>query len=217
MRKKRFISVFAIMILVAVVLAACGADDTDEPGSPDRPVPTPQPTATEAPEEDPTPSPEPSPTEEPVNGVNGEWFELLVTDKVYPEGHTGDQIFELAETDADFQELWERFQLDDEHDSPDVEWDRYTVLFVGTGESGGCPLFLDDVTFDQEEGFIAVKATKDLPEDAMCTMDWTPRVFVIALERDVLGEGELRAMIYDIDADPEIDPEDGVVVREATE
>jgi hypothetical protein len=206
-----------LVMMLALVLSGCAGTEDRESGSGNGPVPTPVPTETEQPEAEPTETPATPATPEPQEegGRNGEWYELLVTEKTYPEEKIGEQVLALAEDGNEFAELWEWFNLDQEAAMPEVDWNTTAVLFAGTGESGGCPLVLDIVDFDQEEGLIKVGASKDVAEDIMCTMDWTPRVFVIALDADDLGEDELRAVIYDTEYEDQIDPESGEVIRES--
>ena len=197
------------LLLTAMMLAVAGCVDRDDTADDngaggDRTVPTPE--ATE------TPEPDPTPVDDPPDA--GGWYELIVTDKTYPEEKTGEQVLELAEDADRFQELWNWFGLDPAGEIPEIDWNENVALFAGTGESSGCPLVLEEVTFDEEDRFINVAATPDVPEDTMCTMDWTPRVFVIALDAETLGDGELRAGIYDTDAIDGISPDDGEVVRE---
>jgi hypothetical protein len=194
LRTKIMLKTMSVLILT-IALGACVSverDDDAENGG-DRPVPTPEPTATEP--ADTTPEADPTPTTEPVEP--DEWYELLTSEKSYPEEAVGDQILELAENQEEFEELWARFQIEASGDVSDVDWDSSVVLFAGTGESGGCPLVLEDVSFDKDERIIRLAAEMDVPEDTMCTMDWTPRVFVIAMDSAYLGEGELRAGFND--------------------
>jgi hypothetical protein len=205
-----------LVMMLALVLSGCVGTEDSEAGAGDGPVSTPVPTETEQPEAEPPETPAAPTTPEPQEegGRNGEWYELLVTEKTYPEEKIGEQVLALAEDENEFAELWEWFNLDQEADMPEVDWNTTAVLFAGTGESGGCPLVLDLIDFDQDERLIKVGASKDVPEDTMCTMDWTPRVFVVALDADNLGEGGLRAVIYDTEYDDQIDPESSEAIRE---
>lgn len=143
-----------------------------------------------------------------------EWFDLLVTEKSYPEQRIGTNVLELAEDEARFDELWDWFAIE-ESERPEVDWGSQIVLFAGTGEPNGCPLVLDDLSFDQDERYIEVRASRDVPEDTMCTADWTPRLFVIAMDAQYPGGGELRAAIgKGKDGEYEFTADDGVVIRE---
>ncbi len=206
MTKSTVIAALLISILV-IALAGCASIDQDDSGPEDRPVPTPAPTETEAAEPDPTAVPSPV--------GDDHWYELVISEKTYPETEIGENILELAEDPDEFAELWAWFGFDD--DAPVLDWDSRVVLFAGTGESSGCPLVLDAVKFDEEHRFIGVAASRDVPEDTMCTMDWTPRVFVISLNADLLGDGELRAAIYDTEIIDQFDPADGTIIREGVD
>lgn len=213
MLRRRSVLTILLAPLLALTLVACvnSEPDSSEPG--DRPVPTPEPTPVETPsdEPDPTPAPtEPSDSEEP-----DDWYELLITEKSYPDARSDEKVLELAESDETYEELWSEFQLDDLDEAPDIDWDNQVVLFAGTGESSGCPLVIDSIDFDEEQRLISIATVRDVPEDTMCTMDWTPRVFVIALDAETLGDGELRAAIYDTEMVDEIDPDDGTIIRES--
>lgn len=206
MKGTRTLNVAILLSVLMIALAGCVERDDagDDTGTGDRSVPTPEETT--------TPEPDPTPGDDSPDA--GDWYELIESDKTYPEEEHGEQVLELAEREDEFLELWEWFELDSAQDAPELDWDAQLVLFAGIGESSGCPLVLEDVSFDEDERFISVAATRDVSEDTMCTMDWTPRVFVIALDAETLGEGELRAGIYDTDAIDGISPDDGEVVRE---
>jgi hypothetical protein len=202
-----------ILILAAILtttLAGCVEREDEENGARDRPVPTPAPTEPETPEPEPTITPDP--------GENGNaaanWYELLKTDKVYPGGQVGEEILELAERQDEFEELWAWFEFEPDEPMPEINWDTTMVLFAGTGESSGCPLVLDTVEFHEDDRVIGIGASMDVPEDTMCTMDWTPRVFVLALDREITGDGELRATLFDPEYGEQLDPGESELIRE---
>jgi hypothetical protein len=210
MNRLRILILLALASLLVLILTACversAEDDDNTPG--DRPLPTPVPTEPESDDS------EPDSTATPGTDT-GEWFQLLETDKTYPEDHVGDEILELTESAEEFEEWWERFQLDDAPGADEIDWDQRVVLFVGTGESGSCPVELVDVQFDEDERLVDVMISQEAPPETMCTMDWTPRVFVIALDQSVLGDDELFGVITDPDHDDEdIDPDRLVTIRE---
>ena len=203
--------------LAAMSLAACvdRVAEDDDGAAGDRPVPTPVPTEpiddddNDGVDEQATPTPASTPGER-----NGEWFHLLETDKTYPEDEVGDQILALTESQEAFDEWQERFQLGEIPDADGIDWDQQVVLFAGTGESGSCPLELVGVQFDDDDRLVNVMATREGDDDMMCTMDWTPRVFVISLDQAVLGDDELFGVITDPDHDQEIDPDQWITIRE---
>lgn len=208
MFRSRILLVMTLASLLLLSLAACveRESEDDDSAAGDRPVPTPVPTESDEADPDPTATP---------GDDDGEWFLLLETDKTYPEGNVGDQILELTESPEEFEEWRERFQLEEISGSDDIDWDEQVVLFVGTGESGSCPVELVDVQFDEDKRLVDVFITQEAPPETICTMDWTPRVFVIALDQDVLGDDELFGVITDPEReDEEIDPDRLTTIRE---
>jgi hypothetical protein len=196
MLRSRSILLTVIATLMAITLAACiqrVAVDDSEPD--DRVVPTPEATSP------------------PASGDDGEWWTVLATDKTFPDAEFGEIFIELAEDQETFDERWDWAGLTDD-DLPDVDWDSQVVIFAGTGESGSCPLVITEIDFDDDERLITIGLERDVPRDTMCTMDWTPRVFVVALDAAELGDGELLALMYDAEFDQEIDPEQAIVIRE---
>jgi hypothetical protein len=195
-----------------LIFTACARTERDDSVAGDRPVPTPEPTPTEVVEEEPDPTPEP--TEPAEIDEPDDWYELVTSEKTYPQAEIGETILELAENPDEFGELWTWFEFDPADPVPELDWENRVMLFVGTGESSGCPLVLDSITFDSDERLISVGASKDVPEDTMCTMDWTPRMFVLLLDNEYLGDGKLRAGIYDTEFQDAVDLELAEVIRE---
>jgi hypothetical protein len=186
MKRFRFPAMFAIM--ATLVLIAAGCDEVrDANGDDAGPGDEPTATATPAPDPAPEPTPEPTPTEEPDDPAVFE-YELIHTEKSLPPD-TWEPVIDVAFTEDEFQRRWERFQI--EEAAPDVDWDRWIVIFAGTGESGTCPLELMDVTYDQDASRVSVEVDPNLPPDAVCTDDWTPRVFVIGIAADAVDQGNL--------------------------
>jgi hypothetical protein len=140
-------------------------------------------------------------------------YSLLASDKRIPPMMIGDIIIELAEDEESLSELWEWFEFDTP--APVVDWDQEIVIFFGTGESGTCPLDLEEVRFHPDERLVVAVVDPNLPRDAICTMDWTPRTFVVALSGDALGSGELRAGIEHGPQARGIDPPGGLLLRES--
>jgi hypothetical protein len=201
----------ALIAILTVLLIGCTDQEDEGSGPGERTVPTPVSTESE------TPVPESTPTRTPElddDMSTSEWFDLLATDKVYPEARTGEEVFELAESQDELKGLWRTFGFEESETPSEIDWDTTMVLFVGTGESGSCPIVLDTVEYDEDERLISVGTSRDVPADTMCTMDWTPRAFVIAMDRDVPGDGELRALVFDTEHEDQIDPHEAPVIRE---
>lgn len=138
---------------------------------------------------------------------------VLVTEKTLPphqERKSASTIFRLAEDAARYQELWALYGLQGE--PPNVDWEQEAVLFVGTGESGSCPLRLSGMALDRRAGLLTV-AVEDRPAENPnlapktgllhdCTDDYTPRTFVVAVPANDLPGGILRAVLHGAFNDP---------------
>lgn len=96
-----------------------------------------------------------------------------------------------AMTKTAYRRLWDRFRL--RGDRPRVNLDRRIVLFVGTGESGSCPLRFESLRFNDERKTFKLRAPAR--GGPVCTDDFTPRTFVIAVDRSDLPKGDLRARV----------------------
>jgi hypothetical protein len=120
-------------------------------------------------------------------------YELIASEKTLPPD-TFDNVIELAENQSEFENLWQEFRFSES--PPDVDWEVQVVFFFGTGESGTCPLHLMDVRYDPEERLVTAEVDEDLPPDAVCTDDWTPRAFVVAVSADPLAGDDLSAQLY---------------------
>ena len=74
-----------------------------------------------------------------------------------------------------------------------VNLDRRTVLFVGTGESGSWPLRFESLRFNDERRTFKLRAPAR--GGPVCTDDFSPRTFVVAVDRSDLPKGDLRARV----------------------
>ena len=77
----------------------------------------------------------------------------------------------LTQTDKDTGDIWTYFGFDGE--PPNVEGTDKVALFVGTGESGSCPIELEGVEVHEDEIFFDVAE-----HAAACTSDFRARSFV---------------------------------------
>ncbi|RXJ04463.1 hypothetical protein DS745_03505 [Anaerobacillus alkaliphilus] len=107
--------------------------------------------------------------------------ELLTTEKSFPN-----DFFEIAEqgfivskvtTQSDFNKQWEFFGLSD--NPAQIDWKNHVVIFLGTGESGTCPMEFQFVDLNEEK----TKMTIHLKEKSKgaCTDDFTPRTIVLSV------------------------------------
>lgn len=114
-------------------------------------------------------------------------------DAMGPGGVTVD----LAESDGEYWNVGRLYHFY-EFPAPEPEetlmpdWDTELALFVGTGESGTCPLGVQAVTV-ATDGVITVHVA---PQDGpACTDDFRPRTFVLALARADVPPGPLHVMV----------------------
>jgi hypothetical protein len=66
------------------------------------------------------PAGEPAASPTPDQPDDTRWAELLVTDKAYPEGEFEDPLFQLAEDEDEYRELWEWFEIGDPQTAVDA-------------------------------------------------------------------------------------------------
>jgi hypothetical protein len=201
MRMSRVRLTLLIALIGALALAGCVREEAG-PGTGDDAAVTPEATPT------PTPILTPDFTD-PLDERVG--YDLVASEKTYPEGSTGAIVIEYADNAERFAEVWDSFGFDES--APEIDWDRDVVLFFGTGESGSCPLDLNDVRFNPDERLIVAVVDPNLPPETVCTMDWTPRVFVVSVPADALGDDDLRAGILHAPHAEEIAPPGGQPVR----
>lgn len=79
------------------------------------------------------------------------------------------------------------------------DWETELALFVGTGESGTCPLSVQAVTVANDDVITVQVAPQNGPA---CTDDFRPRTFVLALARDDLPPGPLQVIVTGPDRAP---------------
>ena len=95
--------------------------------------------------------------------------ELFADQSTLPAGSNGSSV--LTENDADTENIWTYFGFDGQ--APEIESEDRVALFVGTGESGSCPIELEGVQVREDE------VSFDVAEnDGPCTADFRPRSFV---------------------------------------
>lgn len=84
---------------------------------------------------------------------------------------------------GDLDVVWHRFRLAGQ--PPDVDLDRSSLLFAGFGESGTCPARFDGIEVEGDE----VRLLMGSEGGPLCTADYRPRTFVVAVDRDTLPSG----------------------------
>lgn len=109
--------------------------------------------------------PEPTPKDpKPFGDV-----ELVADQGVLPPGTNGLAV--LAESDEQSEKVWAHFGFEGE--APAVEAEAKVALFVGTGESGSCPIELKGVDVRESEILFETGGN-----EGTCTSDFRFRSFV---------------------------------------
>lgn len=80
----------------------------------------------------------------------------------------------LVDRDEDMAAAWDHFQL--AGTVPAIDSPVYVALFLGTGESGSCPIEIEGVSVSGSD-FVVETAERG----GLCTADFNPRTFVFLL------------------------------------
>jgi hypothetical protein len=115
--------------------------------------------------------------------------EVLKRSHARPDGTQDVKVY--VRNHYEYQLQWERFGY--KSDRPPVNFQRRVVVFIGTHESGSCPLRFQRTVLHREDRAITVRLSNGPYE--VCTDDWVPRSFVLSLRRASLPEGELAIRI----------------------
>lgn len=135
---------------------------------------------------------------------------LLASEKRLPSRHFmrgEDVIMKLADDQQRYEELWRLFGMTGEtlgqtKVPPAIDWAKESVLFVGLGESGSCPMRLTAVSLEPAGRLVVYISEGD--GRYVCTGDYTPRTFVVALPRTGLPDGLIRATVRRRHREPEL-------------
>ena len=139
----------------------------------------------------------PQPTE-------GDGWRLLGTDRTGPSYRTG-----VATTPEQYQQLWAEAGLSG--DLPRVDFESEIVIWFGAVYGSGCPIRMDDVTFDSEQQLVHPEFV--LPGNPTgCNDDDNPEAYVVAVSRDRLPEAPFAVQL-DADDPPAGAPEERTTVE----
>ena len=94
----------------------------------------------------------------------------IVADQPFLPGQLGTQAV-LVDDPSQIPAMWDHYQLGGEPAS--FQKGREVALFVGTGESGSCPIEIEEVEVNGPDVTISTADT-----DGPCTADFAPRTFV---------------------------------------
>lgn len=88
-------------------------------------------------------------------------------------------LVKMAVDQIAFEEEWKLFNMSEE--MPKVDFDKNNVIFLGVEESGSCPYLNEDIVIEWDQEEMAIRL---LESTEMCTMDATPRTFVIEVDKE---------------------------------
>lgn len=115
--------------------------------------------------------------------------QLVMTEKVLPEHfyEIADQglLVQKVTEQENFAKQWTFYRLSGTPST--IDWSRQTVVFLGTIESGSCPLHLQSVERNTDNKSLILRLDNDSKQNA-CTDDATPRTIVFALDADEVSD-----------------------------
>lgn len=93
-------------------------------------------------------------------------------------------LIKQATEQEQYKELWTYFRLQEE--APEVDLDEKSVMFFSLIESGTCPLELkgEDIQLNPTTKKLEVEISLASSEEGECTLDETPRTFVIEVTNE---------------------------------
>ncbi|MER3457061.1 MAG: hypothetical protein C4303_00735 [candidate division GAL15 bacterium] len=130
-------------------------------------------------------------------------FRVVATEKTLPADFFSiapkDVLIRVATDQDKLQELWSYFGL--QVQVPSVRWDREVILLLGTGESSTCPFRVGEITFDGASGRLRIRLDRPTGP-GMCTADFSPRTFVLALPRNLMDGGWREMQVLGVHGEP---------------
>lgn len=81
---------------------------------------------------------------------------------------------------TEFEETWNLYGF--ENKTPNVNFNKKDVIFIGVQESGSCPYKIENIEVSSDNKAIIVPLSQP---DGACTDDATPRTFVIKVDKEV--------------------------------
>lgn len=123
--------------------------------------------------------------------------DMLVASQGTVPHEPANEFADIATTGPDAEAAWQRFRLSG--GVPETDLDTHALLFVAFGESGSCPARLDDVVTGEDEVRVVIGIEADRSEegDHVCTDDYNPRAFVLAVPRDELPDDAFELVLRD--------------------
>lgn len=121
----------------------------------------------------------------------------LASEKVRPQTQDP-EVYLVARDQAALRSAWHRFNFHMAVPTR-VNFERYGVLLVGTGESSVCPVQPTALRASRRPPTIIV--TVKSTTKGNCTADFTPRSFAIQVPRAIAADSHLRVRIPDASGD----------------
>ena len=122
---------------------------------------------------------EPAAEAAPPAGVGAE---VVATQDVLPN-ERDEEFADFAINRRQYNAAWERFRLEGE--PPKIDFSTSGLLFLGFGESGSCPATFDRLTVRGR----VIGVDFGPRGDGLCTADYNPRTFVLAVPRQDMPRG----------------------------
>lgn len=116
---------------------------------------------------------------------------LLSSENAGPaELRVSQSLIEKVDNPSDFQDMWERFKLED--NKPRINFNQKVVYFVSVIESG-CPKEVKQIQSENEEIQLLLKEDMTfLFFDTSCNSIANPRTFVIEMDSEIAEGKELN-------------------------
>ncbi|UCZ55011.1 hypothetical protein LGQ02_09930 [Bacillus shivajii] len=112
--------------------------------------------------------------------------ELLMTEKTFPNNfydisEQGVMVRKVTDQD-DFKSEWGEFGLSDQ--PLELDWKNNVAIFLGTGESGTCPLEFQFVEINDDKTKMIIHLEQS---NGACTSDFTPRTFILSVDTEEIS------------------------------
>lgn len=150
------------------------------------------------------------------SGMNGDGktgedvAEVIATEKIFPadfreigfyreESPHYTYLLKVANEQEQYEKLWGYFRL--ENEAPKVNLNEKKVMFFSLEESGSCPLELKGENIHQNDDIemLVVEVSNTNSEGEMCTLDATPRTFVIEIDKEAAFSENARIHEHEIE------------------
>lgn len=113
------------------------------------------------------------------NGFESE--DIIAQESSLPDdAEVNDVLVHEAKNQAELEEQWDYFNL--EEDLPSMDWEDSAVLFLGTYEARECPVVIEDVEVEDKEESLSFKYKKY----DECNADGAPKTIALKIEKSIM-------------------------------